>query len=182
MSKLFVISGSSGVGKGTVIKDFLKKHPDFKLSISCTTRGMREGEVHGVNYFFLSKEEFKQFIENEEFLEWAEFSGNHYGTKKSFVEECLKNGDNLILEIDTKGALNVKRLMPDAVLIFIAPPSVEELEARLRGRHTETEEAIQKRLASIKLEIENSKKFDYTVVNDKVEKAVDDLEKIMCQN
>ena len=182
MSKLFVISGSSGVGKGTVIKEFLKKHPDFKLSISCTTRGMREGEVHGVNYFFLSKEEFKQFIDNEEFLEWAEFSGNHYGTKKSFVEECLKNGDNLILEIDTKGALNVKRLMPDAVLIFIAPPSVEELEARLRGRHTETEEAIQKRLASIKLEIENSKKFDYTVVNDKVEKAVDDLEKIMCQN
>ncbi len=182
MSKLFVISGSSGVGKGTVIKEFLKKHPDFKLSISCTTRGMREGEVHGVNYFFLSKEEFKQFIDDEEFLEWAEFSGNHYGTKKSFVEECLKNGDNLILEIDTKGALNVKRLMPDAVLIFIAPPSVEELEARLRGRHTETEEAIQKRLASIKLEIENSKKFDYTVVNDKVEKAVDDLEKIMCQN
>ena len=182
MSKLFVISGSSGVGKGTVIKEFLKKHPDFKLSISCTTRGMREGEVHGVNYFFLSKEEFKQFIDNEEFIEWAEFSGNHYGTKKSFVEECLKNGDNLILEIDTKGALNVKRLMPDAVLIFIAPPSVEELEARLRGRHTETEEAIQKRLASIKLEIENSKKFDYTVVNDKVEKAVDDLEKIMCQN
>lgn len=182
MSKLFVISGSSGVGKGTVIKEFLKKHPDFKLSISCTTRGMRDGEVHGVNYFFLSKEEFKQFIDNEEFLEWAEFSGNHYGTKKSFVEECLKNGDNLILEIDTKGALNVKRLMPDAVLIFIAPPSVEELEARLRGRHTETEEAIQKRLASIKLEIENSKKFDYTVVNDKVEKAVDDLEKIMCQN
>ena len=182
MSKLFVISGSSGVGKGTVIKEFLKKHPDFKLSISCTTRGMREGEVHGVNYFFLSKEEFKQFIDDEEFLEWAEFSGNHYGTKKSFVEECLKNGDNLILEIDTKGALNVKRLMPDAVLIFIAPPSVEELEVRLRGRHTETEEAIQKRLASIKLEIENSKKFDYTVVNDKVEKAVDDLEKIMCQN
>ena len=182
MSKLFVISGSSGVGKGTVIKEFLKKHPDFKLSISCTTRGMRDGEVHGVNYFFLSKEEFKQFIDNEEFIEWAEFSGNHYGTKKSFVEECLKNGDNLILEIDTKGALNVKRLMPDAVLIFIAPPSVEELEARLRGRHTETEEAIQKRLASIKLEIENSKKFDYTVVNDKVEKAVDDLEKIMCQN
>lgn len=182
MSKLFVISGSSGVGKGTVIKEFLKKHPEFKLSISCTTRGMRDGEVHGVNYFFLSKEEFKQFIDNEEFLEWAEFSGNHYGTKKSFVEECLKNGDNLILEIDTKGALNVKRLMPDAVLIFIAPPSVEELEARLRGRHTETEDAIQKRLASIKLEIENSKKFDYTVVNDKVEKAVDDLEKIMCQN
>lgn len=99
--------------------------------------------------------------------------------KKSFVEECLKKGENLILEIDTKGALNVKKIMPEAVLIFIAPPSLEELEARLRGRHTETEEAIQKRLASIKLEIENSKKFDYQVVNDTVENAVLNLEKIL---
>ena len=179
MTKLFVISGSSGVGKGTVIKEFLKKHPDFKLSVSCTTRGMRAGEVHGENYFFLTKAEFEKCIENNEFLEWAEFSGNHYGTKKSFVDECLNKGDNLILEIDTKGALNVKRLMPEAVLIFIAPPSLEELEARLRGRHTETEEAIQKRLASIKLEIENSKKFDHIVVNDTVENAVKKLEKLM---
>lgn len=179
MTKLFVISGSSGVGKGTVIKEFLSKHPEYKLSISCTTRGKREGEVHGINYFFLNKEEFKQCISNNEFLEWAEFSGNHYGTKKAFVEECLKNGENLILEIDTKGALNVKKIMPDAELIFIAPPSIKELEARLRGRHTETEEAIQKRLASIKLEIENSKHFDHKVVNDTVENAVRQLEKIM---
>ena len=179
MTKLFVISGSSGVGKGTVIKEFLNKHPEFRLSISCTTRGKREGEVHGVNYFFLSPNEFKECISNDEFLEWAEFSGNHYGTKKAFVEDCLNNGENLILEIDTKGALNVKKIMPEAELIFIAPPSVEELEARLRGRHTETEEAIQKRLASIKLEIENSKYFDYKVVNDTVENAVKELEKIM---
>ena len=179
MTKLFVISGSSGVGKGTVIKEFLNKHPEFRLSISCTTRGKREGEVHGVNYFFLSPNEFKECISNDEFLEWAEFSGNHYGTKKAFVEDCLNNGENLILEIDTKGALNVKKIMPEAELIFIAPPSVEELEARLRGRHTETEEAIQKRLASIKLEIENSKQFDYKVVNDTVENAVKELEKIM---
>ncbi len=179
MAGLFVISGSSGVGKGTVIKEFLKKHPDFKLSVSCTTRGMRQGEVHGENYFFLTQEEFKNCIQNDEFLEWAEFSGNHYGTKKSFVEECLKKGENLILEIDTKGALNVKKIMPEAVLIFIAPPSLEELEARLRGRHTETEDAIQKRLASIKLEIENSKKFDYQVINDTVENAVINLEKIL---
>ena len=179
MTKLFVISGSSGVGKGTVIKEFLNKHPEFRLSISCTTRGKREGEVHGVNYFFLSPNEFKKCISNNEFLEWAEFSGNHYGTKKAFVEDCLNNGENLILEIDTKGALNVKKIMPEAELIFIAPPSVEELEARLRGRHTETEEAIQKRLASIKLEIENSKQFDYKVVNDTVENAVKELEKIM---
>lgn len=179
MTKLFVISGSSGVGKGTVIKEFLNKHPEFRLSISCTTRGKREGEVHGVNYFFLSPNEFKECISNNEFLEWAEFSGNHYGTKKAFVEDCLNNGENLILEIDTKGALNVKKIMPEAELIFIAPPSLKELEARLRGRHTETEEAIQKRLASIKLEIENSKQFDYRVVNDTVENAVKELEKIM---
>ena len=178
MGKLFVISGSSGVGKGTVINEFLKKHPEFKLSISCTTRGMREGEVDGVNYFFLSKDEFTKCVDNNEFLEWAEFSGNCYGTKKEFVEKCLAKGENLILEIDTKGALNVKKLMPEANLIFIAPPSIEELEARLRGRHTETEEAIQKRLASIKLEIENSKHYDYVVVNDTVENAVKRIEEI----
>ncbi len=180
MKKLFVISGSSGVGKGTVIKEFLKKHPDFKLSVSCTTRSKREGEVNGVNYFFLTQKEFKKCIDNGEFLEWAEFSGNHYGTKKDFVESSLKNGENLILEIDTKGALNVKKLMPEAVLIFIAPPSLEELESRLRGRHTETEEAIQKRLASIKLELENSKHFDYEIINDTVDNAVNKLEEIIC--
>ena len=179
MQKLFVISGSSGVGKGTVIKAFLEKHPEFRLSISCTTRNMRDGEVDGVNYFFLTQDEFKKCVENNEFLEWAEFSGNFYGTKKSFVQKCLENGENLILEIDTKGALNVKSIMPEAVLIFIAPPSLEELESRLRGRHTETEEAIQKRLASIKLEIENSKKFDYVVVNDTIENAVQRLEDLM---
>ena len=178
MGKLFVISGSSGVGKGTVINEFLHRHPEFKLSISCTTRGKREGEEHGVNYFFLSKEEFKNCVDNGEFLEWAEFSGNCYGTKKEFVKNCLSKGENLILEIDTKGALNVKKIMPEATLIFIAPPSLEELEARLRGRHTETEEAIQKRLASIKSEIENSKHYDYVVVNDTVENAVKRIEEI----
>ena len=179
MAKLVVISGSSGVGKGTVIKEFLKKHPDFKLSISCTTRKKRDGEVHGENYFFLTPEEFNEAISKDDFLEWAEFSGNLYGTRKSFVEECLKNGDNLILEIDTKGALNVKKLIPQAALIFITPPSMEELESRLRGRHTETEEAIQKRLASIKSELENSKQFEYQVVNDEIDNAVRQLEKII---
>ena len=157
----------------------MRRHPDFRLSISCTTRGKREGEEHGVNYFFLTQDEFKNCIANDEFLEWAEFSGNHYGTKKAFVEECLNNGENLILEIDTKGALNVKSIMPEAELIFIAPPSIKELEARLRGRHTESEEAIHKRLASIKLEIENSKHFDYKVANDTVDNAVRELEKVL---
>ena len=179
MSKLFVISGSSGVGKGTVIKEFLNKHSDFKLSVSCTTRQPREGEVHGKNYFFLSREEFLKRVENNEFLEWAEFSGNIYGTQKAYVEEKLALGKNMILEIDTKGALNVKKIMPEAILIFILPPSFEELEARLRGRHTETEEAIQKRLESTKLEMENSKQFDYRVVNDSIKNAVKSLEEIM---
>ena len=179
MGKLFVISGSSGVGKGTVIKRFLEKHPEIKLSVSCTTRNPREGEEHGVNYFFLEPDEFKTCVKNDEFLEWAEFSDNMYGTKKDYVEKCLNQGDNLILEIDTKGALNVKSLKNDAVLIFILPPSFEELEARLRGRHTETEEAIQKRLESTKLEMENSKKFDYQVVNDSIENAVAALERII---
>ncbi len=179
MTNLLIISGSSGVGKGTVINAFLNKHREFKLSISCATREMREGEIDGGNYFFLTREEFNKCIENNEFLEWAEFSGNKYGTKKSFVENCLKRGENILLEIDTKGALNVKRTMPEAKLIFIAPPSLEELEARLRGRHTETEEAIQKRLASIKLEIENSKNSDYTIVNDTDENAVAQLENII---
>lgn len=180
MSKLFVISGSSGVGKGTLIKEFLTKHPEFKLSVSCTTRKPREGEIHGINYFFLSPEEFQKNIDNNEFLEWAEFSGNRYGTQKAYVERKLSEGKNLILEIDTVGALNVKKFMPEATLIFILPPSLEELEARLRGRHTETEEAIQKRLASTRLEIENSKNYDYKVVNDDIERALKELESIMC--
>ena len=181
MGKLFVISGSSGVGKGTVIKEFLQRHPEFKLSVSCTTRSPREGEIDGVNYFFLLKDEFKKRIENGDSLEWAEFSGNLYGTGKDYVKETLNSGHNLILEIDTKGALNVKKIMPEAKLIFILPPSMEELEARLRGRNTESEEAIQKRLNSTKLEIENSKKFDYKIVNNTIEQALSDLEKILLE-
>jgi len=179
MGNLYVISGSSGVGKGTVIKELLRIHPDLKLSVSCTTRKPREGEVHGKNYFFLSREEFLNCVDNNEFLEWAEFSGNLYGTQKQYIIEKLKAGKNLILEIDTQGALNVKKIMPEALLIFILPPSIEELESRLRGRNTESEADIQKRLSFIKLEIENSKNFDYEVINDSVENAVKQIEKIM---
>ena len=178
--KLFVISGSSGVGKGTVIKEFMKLHPEFKLSVSCTTRKPREGEINGVHYFFLDKNEFKNNIDKNEYLEWAEFSGNFYGTQKAYVEKKIAEGKDLILEIDTKGALIVKSKMPEAKLIFIMPPSIEELEARLRGRNTETEEAIQRRLESTKLEMENAEKFDYKVINDSIENAVKSLETIMC--
>lgn len=177
--KLFVISGSSGVGKGTVLKGFLEKNPNFMLSISCTTRAPREGEKDGVNYFFISKEEFRNCIDNDKFLEWAEFAGNRYGTKKKYIQQCLDEGKDIILEIDTQGALQVKKKMPEAVLIFICPPSIETLENRLRGRHTEDEDAIQKRLQEVKIELERAKNFDYKVVNDDLEKAIKDLEKII---
>lgn len=177
--KLYVISGSSGVGKGTVIKKFLDRNPDFMLSVSCTTRLPREGEIDGVNYFFLSKEEFQKCIDEGKFLEWAEFAGNRYGTKKKYINKCLEEGRNIILEIDTKGAIQVKKQMEDAVLIFIAPPSLDALENRLRGRHTEDENAIQKRLKEVKEELERAKNFDYTVINDDLEKAVGELEKII---
>ncbi len=177
--KLYVISGSSGVGKGTVLKGFLQRNPNFMLSISCTTRKPREGEVDGINYFFLTKEDFQNCIDNDKFLEWAEFAGNFYGTKKKFINQCLEEGKNVILEIDTKGALQVKKKMPEAVLIFICPPSFEALENRLRGRHTEDEETIQKRLSEAKAEIERGQNFDFQIVNDNLEIAIKNLEKIV---
>lgn len=178
-NKLFVISGSSGVGKGTVLKQFLDRNSDFVLSVSCTTRRPRPGETDGVNYFYISKEDFLKSVDNNEFLEWAEFAQNMYGTKKSFVQNCFDNGKNVILEIETTGALNIKKQIPESVLIFIAPPSLEELEHRLRGRHTEDENAIQKRLSEVKIEIERAKLYDYTIINDSVENAVNELEKIV---
>lgn len=177
--KLFVISGSSGVGKGTVIKGFLAKHSDFVFSVSCTTRAEREGEVDGVDYFFISKEEFVKSIENNEFIEWANFSDNYYGTKKEFIEKTFAEGKDIILEIDTQGALQIKEKMPEAVLIFIEPPSYQDLEFRLRNRKTESEEAIQKRLDFVKMEMRNSEYFDYKLVNDQVDLTVQELEIIL---
>ena len=177
--KLFVLSGSSGVGKGTVLKGFLDKNPNFMLSISCTTRKPRQGEVDGVNYFFISKDDFKNCIENDKFLEWAEFAGNFYGTKKKYINQCLQEGKDIILEIDTQGALQVKKQMPEAVLIFICPPSYETLESRLRGRHTEDEETVQKRLEQVKVELERAEKFDYKIVNDNLEDAINELSRVI---
>ncbi len=176
--RLFIIAGCSGVGKGTILKMFLEKNPDVKFSISATTRNPREGEKDGVNYFFISEDEFQKAIENKEFLEWAEFSGNFYGTKKSFVEKTLAKGIDLILEIEVQGAKQVKEKMPDAVSIFIMPPSIEELEKRLRGRHTEDEATIQKRLKQVERELEASKTFDYIIVNDNLEKALTQFQNI----
>ena len=177
--KLYVISGSSGVGKGTVLKGFMKQNPQFMLSVSCTTRSPRPNEKDGVNYFFLTKEEFQNCIDNNKFLEWAEFAGNRYGTKKKYINKCLEEGKDIILEIDTQGALQVKSRMPEAVLIFIAPPSIEILENRLRGRHTEDEKTIQKRLDEVKQELKRAEKFDYTIVNDDLSRAISELETII---
>ena len=177
--KLYVLSGSSGVGKGTVLKGFLERNPNFMLSISCTTRNPREGEIDGVNYFFLSPEDFKRCIEEDKFLEWTTFAGNYYGTKKKYINKSLEEGKDIILEIDTVGALNVKKQMPEAVLIFIAPPSIDALETRLRGRNTEDESTIQKRLSEVKAEIKRGKSFDYTVINDEVDLAIKSLENII---
>lgn len=177
--KLFIISGCSGVGKGTLLKMFLENNPDIKLSISATTRTPRANEEDGVNYFFISKDEFQEAIENNEFLEYAEFSGNFYGTKKNFVEKTLNQGTDLILEIEVKGAKQVKSKMPDAITIFIMPPSPQTLEDRLRGRHTEDEETIQKRLHEAKREIEAGSKFDYQVINDNLDESLLNLQNII---
>lgn len=177
--KLFVISGCSGVGKGTVLKEFMARNTeDFMLSVSCTTRKPRPGEVDGINYFFMSIEEFQDCIKKDKFLEYAQFAGNYYGTKQKYINQKFAEGLNIILEIETQGALQVKKKMPEAVLIFIAPPSVEELEHRLRGRHTEDEETIKKRLDLVKIELERSKQYDYIVVNDDLERAVSEIENI----
>ncbi|MBQ8460462.1 guanylate kinase [bacterium] len=189
--KLYVISGCSGVGKGTVLKEFMKRNSDnFMLSVSCTTRKPREGEIDGVNYFFLTHEQFEQNIKEGKFLEYAQFAGNYYGTKEKYIKQKFDEGYNIILEIDTQGALQVKAKMPEAVLIFIAPPGVNienndisggliELENRLRGRHTEDEATIQKRLAQARTELERSKKYDFIVINDSVDRAVKEIEGIV---
>lgn len=180
--KLFVISGSSGVGKGTLLQGLLKNNSDMILSISATTRKPRNGEKDEVNYFFVTKEEFQKEIENNEFLEWAEFNGNFYGTRQKYVEKKLNEGKNLILEIETRGAFQIKKKLPDTVLIFILPPSLEELEKRLRGRNTEDEETILGRLHEAFREIECSKDYDYKIVNDNLEKALEDLQNIINKN
>ncbi len=153
------------------------------LSVSCTTRKPRPGEIDGINYFFLTHEEFEKAVAEDKFLEYAQFAGNFYGTKKKFIKQKFEEGLNIILEIETQGALQVKQKMSEAVLIFMAPPGqgVEELEKRLRGRNTEDEETIQKRLAEAKIELERSKQYDYIMINDSLERAVSELEAITCK-
>lgn len=175
---LMVISGPSGVGKGTVVKALLKKREDLALSISCTTRAPRTGETHGKEYFFLTREEFEKKISERDFLEYDEHFGNFYGTPKSFVKEQLTK-KSVVLEIDVVGGLNAKKEIPETVLVMIVPPSLEELKRRLQGRGTETESEIENRLSRLEYELSRTGEYDYAVVNDTVENAVAELEKII---
>lgn len=164
--KLLVVSGSSGAGKGTVLSELFKSYPDkYLYSISATTRAPRDEDIDGKTYFFISKDAFINGIENGDFLEYASYNDNFYGTPKKFVIDNLNSGKNVILEIDVQGALQIKKIFPEAIFVFITPESYEELEARLRGRNTETEEQIQKRLASARREAPYALLYDFIVVN-----------------
>ncbi|MBQ5821808.1 MAG: guanylate kinase [Selenomonadaceae bacterium] len=168
---LILISGPSGTGKGTVCDLLRKNHPEISYSISATTRQPRPGEQDGVNYYFYDKEKFRQMIDAEELLEWAEVYGNYYGTPKQKVLDRLNAGEDILLEIDTQGALNVMKAVPEGLFIFLLPPSLEELANRLKGRGTETEESLQRRLGAAVDEIKIAHNYRYVVVNDKVEAA-----------
>jgi len=178
MAKLFVITGPSGVGKGTLLTRLLTVFPNLEYSISTTTRKPRAGEVDGVNYFFVDELTFKKSADNNEFLEWAKYSGNFYGTSRKFVNKALLQGKNIILEIETQGAMQILNSEKNSVGIFILPPSLKELEKRLRGRNTESEEAIQRRLKVVKDEIALKGKYKYNVVNGDLDEAFEDLKVI----
>ncbi|OMH39849.1 guanylate kinase [Desulfurobacterium indicum] len=176
---LIVISAPSGTGKTTLVNMLMKAFPKMEFSVSCTTRKPRPGEIDGKDYYFISFEEFEKKIENNELLEWAEVYGNFYGTPKDKVIEALNEGKDILLDIDTQGALQVKKNYPDAVLIFILPPSLKELERRLRNRGTEDEETIEKRLLIARRELSLATKYDYIIINDKIEEAFEKLKSIV---
>ncbi|BAQ65009.1 guanylate kinase [Geminocystis sp. NIES-3709] len=177
--KLVVITGPSGVGKGTIVKALRAKYPDFFLSISATTRYPRQGEVDGKDYYFLSRVQFQEMITNDKLLEWAEYTENYYGTPRQPVLKEINKGKVVILEIEVLGAKQVKKSFPSATTIFILPPSIEILEQRLRGRGTDSEEVIIKRLTKAKEELAVTDQFDYQVINDTLETTIDYVESII---
>ena len=172
---LIVLSGPSGAGKGTLVARVLERVPDSWVSVSATTRSPRPGEVDGVHYHFIGKETFDRMVAKGGFLEWAPVHGHSYGTPRASVEQAIAEGKQVILEIDVQGALQVRKSFPQARLIFIEPPSLEELERRLRGRGTESEESIRERMTTAKVELSQKMKYDERVVNDDLDRATDEL-------
>ena len=181
MSKgvLTVVSGFSGAGKGTVMKRLLEKYENYALSISVTTRKPREGERDGIEYFFRTREEVEAMIQEDQLLEHAEYVGNYYGTPRFYVEDMLSQGKNVILEIEIQGAMKIKEKIPEAVLVFVTPPTIEELRSRLIGRGTETADVIASRLRRAAEESEGMNNYDYILINDQVEDCVDQLHQII---
>lgn len=176
---LFVLSGPSGVGKGTVCNALRKVNKNITYSVSATSRAPRAGEIDGVNYFFKTKEQFEEMIKNDQFLEWAQYVNNYYGTPKKFVMDMLDQGKDVILEIEVQGAMQVKEKYPDGIFIFLAPPDMEELHQRIRNRGTEDDEVIQSRMKKAREEIEMMVNYDYVVINDEVDLAVKRIEAIV---
>ena len=179
LKKLIIITGPSGVGKGTIVKELLNRDRDIWLSISATTRNPRIGEKDGENYYFISDERFKEMIEKKDFLEWAQFAGNYYGTPLSTVTEKIEKGFIVLLEIEVEGAKQIKEKFPESLSIFLLPPSKKELEKRIRNRGTEKEEAINKRLSRANYEIASSDKFDFVLTNHDVNETVKGIFKII---
>ena len=181
MSKgiLIVLSGFSGAGKGTLVKELMKTYDNYALSISMTTRKPREGEVHGREYFFTDRESFEEKIAQNGLIEYAEYCGNYYGTPRDYVEEMLAAGRDVLLEIEIQGMHKVKKMFPDMLTLFVTPPSIAELEKRLRGRGTETEEVIRKRLARAAEEAKGMEDYEYLVVNDDLQECVEEIHSIV---
>ncbi len=176
---LLVFSGPSGAGKGTVLKELLSGNDNMKLSVSATTRPPREGECHGVHYFFMTKDEFEEQIANGQMLEHAEYCGRYYGTPSAQIMDWIEEGRDVVLEIEVQGARQIKEKRPDCVSIFVLPPSIEELEQRLRQRNTEDEETIQKRLDVARREMETAKDYDYVIINDTITHTVEQINQII---
>jgi guanylate kinase len=179
LGNLTVITGPSGVGKGTIVRKILDNYSDVWLSVSATTRQPRSGEIDGEHYLFLEKKEFQKIIDKEGFLEWASFANNFYGTPKKIVKEKIEKGINVLLEIELEGARQIRKSFPTALQIFLAPPNLAELEKRIRGRGTETENSIRDRLAIANKEIIAKKEFDAVVVNDDIDKAFTEIKGLM---